>query len=260
MGSVPKKSHLSREQLSELSALADGTLERGGRPKVESMIAASPNLRLLYERERRVVELLRTARETDRAPVRLRARLAAQRPSRSVVAHRRAGYSGAVAAVLAVAAVAVALVLPAGTPGAPTASEAALLAARGPSQPPPAPDPLDPAVKLAQRVGDAYFPNWASKLGWRASGQRTDRLDHRRVVTVYYQWRHDRVAYTIVGAPTLAQPAARVVELGGLELRALTVHGRVVVTWRRGRQTCVLSGSRVTARELERLAAWKPSA
>lgn len=169
------------------------------------MIAASSDLRLRYERERRVVELLRNARETDRGPVRLRARLEAHRPSRRVVA-------------------------------------------------------LDPAGKLAQRVGDAYFPNWAKRLGWRASGQRTDGLDHRRAVTVYYRRRDDWIAYTIVGAPALAQPAARAVKLGGVELLMLTVHGRVVVTWHRGRQTCVLSGGRVKARQLERLAAWKPSA
>ena len=50
------------------------------------------------------------------------------------------------------------------------------LATRGPASAPPAPDPEDPGARLAQEVDDVYFPNWARDLGWRATGQRTDRL------------------------------------------------------------------------------------
>ena len=43
----------------------------------------------------------------------------------------------------------------------------------------------------------------------------------------------------------------------GTELRTLTLNGRQVVTWRRDGDTCVLSGTGVTAAELQKLAAWK---
>jgi hypothetical protein len=42
----------------------------------------------------------------------------------------------------------------------------------------------------------------------------------------------------------------------GITLRALTVNGRVVVTWRRSGHTCVLSGPGVSASSLQALAAW----
>ena len=43
----------------------------------------------------------------------------------------------------------------------------------------------------------------------------------------------------------------------GTELRTLELNGRLVVTWRRAGDTCVLSGTGIKAGELQRLAAWK---
>jgi hypothetical protein len=257
MGSGAEETKPTARELTDLSALADGTLDPGRRPEVEAWIAASPELSALYERERRVLAALQQARATERAPAGLRARVQAARPSRRTAARRRVAYSGAVVGSLAVLALGLALLLPAGTPGGPSVSAAAALATRGPTQAAPAPDPARPAARLNENVDDVYFPNWVASFGWRAVGERADRLGGRLADTVYYQWGSARLAYTIVAAPPLAEPAAPRTWVGGTEIRTLTVGGRLVVTWRRAGNTCVLSGSGVTAAELQKLAAWK---
>jgi anti-sigma factor RsiW len=257
MASQTEHSKPTTTELAELSALADGTLDPARRATVEAHISASPELSALYERERRVVSALHEARESERAPAALRARIEASRPGKRTVARRRFGYGAALAGALAAVALALVLALPSGTPGSPSVSDAAALAVRGPAQAAPVPDPADPAARLSRNVGDAYFPNWASSFGLRAVGARTDELDGRNAVTVYYDWKGERIAYTIVGPPALAQPAAHGTWLHGTELRTLAKDGHVVVTWRRASATCVLSGRGVTAAELQKLAAWK---
>jgi anti-sigma factor RsiW len=257
MGSGAEGTKPTARELSDLSALADGKLDPGRRAELEARIAGSPELSALYERERRILAALHQARATDRAPAGLRARVQAARPSRGTAARRRIAYGGAFAGSLAVLALALALLLPAGTPGGPSVSAAAALATRGPTQPAPAPDPARPAARLQANVDDVYFPNWVSSFGWRALGERTDRLDGRLAETVYYRWGSERLAYTIVAAPALAEPAAPRTSVGGTEMRTLTLDGRLVVTWRRAGDTCVLSGTGVTAAELQKLAAWK---
>jgi anti-sigma factor RsiW len=246
-----------QRELADLSALADGTLDASRRSEVEARIAASPQLSALYERERRVVRVLHDARETDRAPATLRARIQAARPSARSRARRRVSYGGALAASLAILALALVLVLPAGTPGSPTLGQAAALAGLGAAAPAPAPDADAPSVKLERNVGHVYFPNWTSQFGWRAVGQRVDHINGRLAVTVYYRWHQALIAYTIVAAPALGQPAVRVSRLGDTELRTLSVGGRLVVTWRRDGHTCVLSGVGVPVADLQQLAAWK---
>ncbi len=244
-------------ELADLSALADGTIDPARRANVEARIAASPELSALYERERRVVDALHQVRATERAPARLRAKIEASRPTRATAARRRFAYAGAGVAALAAVVLALVLALPSGTPGAPSVSDAAALAARGPMQGAPAPDPSLPAARLYQNVGDVYFPNWTSRFGWNAVGSRTDTLGGRTAITVYYERNDDTIAYTIVHAPPLAQPSAKATNLRGTEFRTLNLSGRLVVTWRRGSDTCVLSGTGVKAAELQRLAAWK---
>lgn len=257
MASTTDESDLSPTELAELSALADGTLDPARRAEVEAWVAASPERSALYARERRVVEMLHEARRTVRAPDALRARLQSDRPSARSLARRRIGYSGGFAGALAIVVLALVLVLPGGTPGSPSIGQAAALAVLGPSAPAPAPDPTAPSVALGRDIEAVYFPNWSTQFGWRAAGQRTDRIDGRSAVTVFYQWHGMRIAYTIVGAPALAQPAAQVTRLGGTELHTLVLRGRLVVTWRRAGHTCVLSGAGVPVSELLRLAAWK---
>jgi hypothetical protein len=243
----------SLTQLAELSALADGSLDPARREAIEDWIADSPQLRALYERERLAVEVLHEA-ATERAPAGLRARIEGQHPARAAPPRWNPGY--AVLGALACALAAVVLLLPGGSPGSPSVSQAAQLALRGPSGPAPAADPNNPRMKLALRLQSLYFPNLSQTLGWQPVGARSDRLGGRPALTVYYQRRGVRVAYTIIGAPALAQPSAPVTHLGGLALRALRLRGRAVVTWRRAGHTCVLSASGVPGRVLEQLANW----
>jgi anti-sigma factor RsiW len=244
-------------ELADLSALADGTLDPARKADVEAHIAASPQLTALYERERRVVGVLYQARTTERAPQRLRENIEASRPSRARIARRRFVYAGGVAAALAAVVLALVLALPSGTPGSPSVSDAASLAARGPTQAAPAPDPGVPGALLHRRVGGVYFPDWASRFGWTAIGERTDTLGGRTAVTVYYRSNGDTIAYTIVRAPPLPQPSGTASNWRGTEVRTLELNGREVVTWRRAGDTCVLSGTGIKAAALQRLAAWK---
>jgi hypothetical protein len=244
----------SPTQLSELSALADGSLDPSRRAAVENWIASSPHLRSLYARERAAVDALQQA-ATERAPARLRLGVKVQRAPGAAVRRPKPAYA-LLAGALACAIAAAAVFLPGGTPGSPSVSQAAELALRGSSNPAPAADPSDPRMKLDVRLQDLYFPNWSETLGWLPVGERSDRLGGHSAVTVYYQRRGMSVAYTIIGAPALAQPAAPVTHLGGFALRAFSVDGRTVLTWRRAGHTCVLSASAVPMRMLDQLANW----
>lgn len=256
MPSAADESQLDAAQLADLSALADGTLDPGRREDVEARITASPELSALYERERRAVEILHRAR-SERAPLALRERIEAQRPGARQRARRRVAWGGALATGLAALALALALILPSGTPGAPSVSQAAALALRGAAAPAPTPNPDYPGLKLAQNVGDVYFPDWTRKFGYRPVGQRVDTINGRKAVTVFYQRGSERVAYTIVSAPALRQPTAPVVTLNATQLRTLNLGGREVVTWRRDNHTCVLSSAAaLPVSELHLLAAW----
>lgn len=257
MAFAADKSEPSSRELADLSALADGTLDPARNAEVEARIKASPEMSARYERERRVVDLLHQARASDRAPAALRARIDASRPTPRVRARRRIVLGGSLAGAIAVVALALALILPAGTPGAPSVSQAAALGSLGAAAPAPAPDPQALGLKLGLPVGDVYFPDWSNRFGWHAVGQRTDYINGRVAVTVYYQFHGKRLAYTIVGAPALAAPAAATRVLNGTELRTLHVGGRLVVTWRRANHTCVLSGPGVSVAELQKLASWR---
>jgi hypothetical protein len=278
MSSRKRHSSPTTAQLAEISALADGTLPAERLQQAQASVAASPELTALLERERLAVARLTAAAERDRAPQALREQLERQRATR---ARRRpaagrlagagltgrgrlaAGLRGRLAAGLALAAtvaLVLALALPGGTPGAPSLSDAAALATRGAAGPAPLPDPENPRRQLARRVDGIYFPNWTrSPLRWRPTGIRIDRLDGHGAVTVFYTRDGVRVAYTILSAPPLRQPAAVIVRSHGRSFRALLLGGRMVVTWRRDGHTCVLSGRGVPVSMLARLAAWEPA-
>jgi hypothetical protein len=210
----------------------------------------------LDERERWIAGVLREAAARERAPQRLRTAIERERRSVRPSPQRRLVFGGALASAVAALIVALALVLPAGTPGAPSISQAASLALKGPEAPAPAPDPTAPTANLGRNVEDVYFPNWTRTFGWRAVGQRTDRIHGRTAVTIYYRSDGHTLAYTILSAPALKVPAAPVTVLNRTELRTLRLDGRLVVTWRRAGHTCVLSAAGVSAGQLQRLAAW----
>lgn len=246
----------SARVLAELSALADGTLDPGREPAVRQLIEDSPELRERFERERRAVNALHATR-SDRAPDALRTRIEAQR--RAADRPRRRLAVGAVsAAALAVVVLALALVLPAAGPTGVSVSQAAALAVRGPVAAAPRPASDAPATKLSQDVEEVYFPNWASRQWW-PTGMRKDVVGGREAVTVYYADRAGReIAYTIVASPPLRRPSVRLWQDDGTSLQAFTLGNRLVVTWRRKGDTCILSATGVSQQELASLAAWEP--
>jgi hypothetical protein len=241
--------------LADLSALADGSLDPQRAGVVSELIANSPELRERYEREQRAVSMLRELRD-DRAPHALRLAIDAHRRPATRRRGRLLG-AGALAATVSAVVVALVLLLPSGSPGAPSVSQAAGLALRGPTVAPPAPVHTNPA-KLNQDVQEVYFPNW-EWMKWEASGRRVDTLAGRPAVTVYYTNTRNaqQIAYTIVGAPPLRWPNSHTLNLSGIRLQTFVLNGRLVVTWRRARHTCVLSGSGVTVAQLAKLAGWE---
>lgn len=228
--------------LAELSALADGTLDPARRQEVEARVAASPELRDRLEQERRAVAMLAAARGRDRAPSHLRARIEAAGGEKTAARAARPLRIGLAGAAVAVAA-ALALVLPSGTPGAPSVSQAAALGARGATTAAPAPQ-TPGAPELPLGVGRLRFPNWEPTLGWRATGQRADRLRGRRVLTVYYSSAGHTLAYSIVSGSALPRPS------GNYYIQSFRQDGRTVVSWRQGGHTCVLSAAGVPERVL----------
>ncbi len=205
------------------------------------------------ERDERVARLLRSAADSERAPMSLRENIermraeAGQRRGRSLAPAFMLRYAAVMTA--AVAGLAVVLALALGGGASPSIAQAAALAAHGPVAPAPAPDPLAPASLLKLSVGDLQFPNWEHQ-GWKASGKRIDHLGGRTVATVYYANRWHKIAYSIVSAPALKR-----LRTGGEPYATITQNGRTVVIWEKRNHTCILSAKGLSAPQLWRLAA-----
>jgi hypothetical protein len=254
MPDQPFEAEPDRRILAELSALADGTLEPRRAVEVRELIAASPELGERYERERRAVLALQSL-SADRAPANLRFAIETKR-RRTPARRGRLLYGGALAASVAAVVALLVLLLPGGSPGAPSISQAAALALRGSALNAPLPN-RQREDTLSADVGLLYFPNWSRRFHWHAVGQRVDRLGGHLAVTVYYRKDHRQIAYTILASPPLSWTDSRMRHLDGIELQSFTMRGRLVVTWRRGGHTCVLSGEGVSTAELAKLAGWK---
>jgi anti-sigma factor RsiW len=247
--------HLTRKEMAELAALADGTLSPERRGPLEARVAASPELRQLLERQRRAVAATRAA-ASEPAPASLRARVE-QRVGRSEAGPRRVrlvpslAFAGAAAAA---AAVVLALVLTGG-PSGPTVADAARLASRAPSGP--APASMDHSkAKLAASVDGVVFPDFARSYGWRAVGIRHGHVDGHAATVVYYARNGERIGYVITAGSALPQPSgAKVTARRGVRYRALSVDGRPAITWRRLGHTCVISGA-TSPSNLLKLASW----
>jgi anti-sigma factor RsiW len=242
---------LSDRELSELAAFADGSLPPSRRAQVGARIERSAELRALVDEQR--VALDAVGRLDLQAPERLRARVEAAGAPKE----RRpwsVALGGGLAAAAAAALVAV-LVVSGGS--ALTTADVASLADRGANAP--APEPAGTNLLAASVVG-VSFPDFREEFGWRAQGARADELDGRATRTVFYERGGRQVAYTIVSGDALAWPAeAGKTIRDGVEFRTFEGDGATVVTWRRDGQTCVLSASDASERELLALAAWNGS-
>jgi len=246
---------LGDDEHAELTAYVDGRLSASEREAVESRLAASPERAALVARHRRALQLVDAA--ADPAPLTLRTAVQAQYERAGRRLRRRPAIIAGAAAALAAAALVVAFILPGGTPGAPTVSQAAQLGTRPPTAPAPAPDPAHPTL-LRLSLQGVPFPNWLAKFGWSSAGVRTDQLDGRRVVTVYYRRGASEVSYSIIGGAGLPQPGhAGTATREGSLLRTIRADGRLVVTWRREGHTCVLSSHTAPRQVMLELAGWK---
>ena len=237
----------------ELAALADGSLGDDRTDAIEAHVSASPELQSRLDEQRRALGLIDAAAVDVEAPAGLRARVeAARRPQR---ARTRPLAFAAGFAVAAAAALVLVLTLPRGA-GGPDFAEAATLGTRSAAGAAPQPLTGKPTL-LDAAVDNVPFPNWLQEFGWRATGVRTDRIGGRDAVTVFYEKNGKRIAYTIVSGdgldvPSDAEPATR----DGIDLHALQLGGRQVVTWERLGRTCILSGD-LDRPTLLKLAAWK---
>jgi hypothetical protein len=204
------------------------------------------------EREKQVVELLRAAAASERAPDWLHARVATMRDEAAAAPRRRLlprpAFNIARFALPTAAGVAALVIALGGGAGAPSIAQAAALGTRGPTAPAPAPDPSAPAKLLSAKVGNLHFPNWQADGGWRSVGQRHDQAGNRAVTTVYYSAGRTEIAYSIVAQPKL--PGLKHAE----PYETIWRHGRVTVAWEEDGHTCLLSGTGISPARLWQLA------
>jgi hypothetical protein len=234
----------------QLAGLADGSRESAA---LRARVEREPELADLLAGQERAVTVVRAAQPS--APADLRAKLAVPRP----VARRAHPNFGLLAAAAGVIALAVVALLPGS--GGPSVARTVALASLGPTGGAPTADAAHPG-SLSDSVSGVRYPYWQDAFGFSASGSRTDKVDGRVVMTVYYSnAAKETTGYTIVSGAALPQPHGTVVlHRAGTDFLTLREGSRTVLTWRRNGHTCVLStGAGVSAATLLKLATWKPA-
>jgi hypothetical protein len=249
---------LSEREITDLCALADGTLPAERRAEVEARVAGSPALLELVERQRRSLAATRALAD-EPVPSSLTTAIAARRrPQRAWPRRRRLGLAMTAAGALVAVVVAVLVIDLAGGPAGPTVADAAVLAIKPPTGP--APASTGAGKQLAADVQGLAFPDLAGSFGWRATGVRygtVGAVGGRAATVVYYEKGGRQIAYVIVARPTLPQPSqGQIVMRGGVDYSTLSVDGRPAVTWQRLGHTCVLIGG-ASPDELLTLASWQ---
>jgi anti-sigma factor RsiW len=233
----------------ELAALADGSLPAVKREQLRARVTASPELSAALAEQERAVAMMRGIDEP--APAALRARVdelvGAPPPVRRSRWGRTLFLPGATALAIVVAALVVAL-----GSHAPTIGQTARVALAAATSPAPAEDPARPGL-LALSVGGVAFPYYA-RGGWPATGSRTDRIDGRRVVTVFYGAGSRRVGYAIVSGSPLRVSGGRMVSAARVRYVLQRLGAVRLVTWRRGGHTCVIAGRGASQQALLALA------
>lgn len=260
---------LSPERMSELAALADGSLTGPPAARLTEELRVAPREQALLDEQRRAVSLMQDVVGSVRAPDALRERLAwldvadaepqAERRTRRAPRWRIGGVAmPRIAGVTAgLAALAVLLVVAfSGAGGAPSVAQAAALAVKGPTLP--APRERDHSDVLGAKQAGVPFPYWDDRFGLDSVGARVDQIAGRTVATVYYGHGDRQIAYSIVSGSSLRWPSSgRVLKHNGVILENLSYGGRSVVIWERAGHTCVLSATGVPASTLIGLASWR---
>jgi anti-sigma factor RsiW len=243
--------HIERD----LARLADGSLKGRARARLEAEIAESPALQAALERQRAGIAAIRGLDLPAPPGLRSRVKADSARPPKRI-RRRRLAIGGALAGAAAAAALAAILVLPSGA-GGPTVVEAANLSDLPAQQASVPVDAQNPKL-LDAAVEGVPFPNLHAEFVWQEAGKRSDELDGRQTVTVFYEREGQRVGYTIVSGDAIDPPAgSRATTQNGVELHTSTENGQAVVTWLRGGRTCVISGKGVSAKDLREVASWK---
>jgi len=164
---------------------------------------------------------------------------------------------GALASVAGLVAVLV-LALGSGGHATPTVLQASTLGLLPATTAAPEEDPHAPGQLAISTEGIAY-PYWNRRFGWQTAGVRSDRLGGRMVTTVFYaNASGQRIGYSIVdGQPLQTPTAGRAAVWHGVRFDVLHPGASTVVTWRRDGHTCILVGSKVSAKTLLTLANWQ---
>jgi hypothetical protein len=228
----------------ELARLADGTLPAEREAELRARMQGSSELASALEEQRRAVSMLHAIDEP--APDSLRARIEAEtgaagdRRRRAPARWRPSLVLPAATALALVAALLVVVI--SGSSSAPTVPQTVRVTLAAATLPAPAADPADQYV-LQLGVDGIRFPNWRDTLGWRAAGARTDTLDGRHIVTVFYTERRGRrVGYAIVAGKPLSAGGGTSVRDAGVTY-TFQRHGATrLVTWVRSGHTCVIAG------------------
>lgn len=178
-----------------------------------------------------------------------RERVALPRPSALLV--------GALASAAGLIAVLV-LALGSSGPSTPTVLQASLLGLRPASTGAPEENPHAPGQLAISTDGIAY-PYWNRRFGWQTAGARSDTIGGHSVTTVFYaNSAGQRIGYSIVtGGPLPIPGSGHAAVWHGTRFDVLHPGGSTVVTWRRAGHTCILVGSRVSAKTLLTLADWQ---
>ena len=229
----------------ELAALADGSLRADRREHLQARIDTSPELAAALAEQEQAVTMLRAldqpAPATLRASVEAMTQRDAGRSARRAPRWRRTLFMPAATALAIVVA---ALVVVLGGASAPTVPQTARLSLAAATMPAPPEDLAHPGL-LRLRVDGLAFPYYGRTSGWEATGARTDRLDGRRVLTVFYTvGGANRVGYSIVSGSPLTVSGGTTAEHGGVRYTTQHVGDGRLVTWQRNGHTCVIAGGR----------------
>jgi hypothetical protein len=164
------------------------------------------------------------------------------------------GFAGASAAAIAVVAIAITVSLSGGS-SALSLRQAAAPTLRAATLPAP-PESGANHAELTAAVDGVRFPYWEDRFGWRSTGTRSDQIDGRMVITVFYSDAAGRrIGYAILaGTPAPPINGGNVSWHGGVPYRLLTENSASAVVWQRDGHLCVLSGRGVSSATLLRLA------
>lgn len=248
----------TEQDLQDVAALADGSIDPSRRAAVEARVQASEELTAELARQRSVLDLVVQAQRTVGAPASLRQAVGAERiRRRPLFAPRRLGLAAGGLAVVAAALVAALLVLPGGVSGDVLVAQATAAHSKPVERPAPQEQAGAPTLLDFERFG-VVFPAWRTEFEWDAVGERDDEAEGRQIATVLYRKAEKSIGYSVISGDRIEFPAnARVVDQDGTTVRVRTDGDRVVVLFERQGRTCVMSGVGVPEATMVELAAWK---